>query len=108
MSKQENALPRARGEDYVINVPPVDDACAHVELIGPVKPSAAGCEKCLQMGDTWVNLRLCMTCGNVGCCDDSKNKHATKHYHATHHPIIKSFRPVDNWLWCFIDQKMMV
>lgn len=107
MSKLEDALRQLRGGEEIIHVPRVDDVCEHVELIGPVKPSSAGCEKCLQMGDTWVNLRLCMTCGHVGCCDASKNKHATKHYHTTGHPVIKSFQPGEHWLWCYVDEKLM-
>ena len=59
------------------------------------------------MGDTWVHLRLCLTCGHVGCCDSSKNKHATKHFHATNHPIIQSFEPGEDWGWCYIDQLML-
>ena len=70
-------------------------SCAHlVELPSDVEPSTtAGCEDCLRIGGSWVHLRLCMTCGHVGCCDSSKNKHATKHFHAINHPIIKSFQP---------------
>jgi uncharacterized UBP type Zn finger protein len=107
MSKSGDAALRSRGEEELIHVPPVADPCEHVALLGPVRPSAAGCEECLQTGDTWVNLRLCMTCGHVGCCDSSVNKHATKHYHATGHPIIKSFQPVEHSLWCYVHEKMM-
>ena len=78
--------------------------CAHFKEIRSVAPSAAGCEDCLRTGDTWLHLRLCETCGHVGCCDSSKNKHATKHYHATRHPIIKSFEPGENWGWCYVDE----
>ena len=78
--------------------------CAHFKEIRPVTPSAEGCEDCLRMGDTWVHLRLCETCGHVGCCDNSKNRHATGHYYATHHPIIKSFEPGENWVWCYVDE----
>jgi uncharacterized UBP type Zn finger protein len=81
--------------------------CTHLSQIHKVTPSARGCEECLKMGDTWVHLRLCETCGHVGCCDSSKNKHATKHFHATQHPIIKSFEPGENWLWCYVDQVFM-
>jgi len=55
------------------------------------------------MGDDWVHLRLCMTCGHVGCCDNSKNKHATKHFHATQHPVIRSFEPGEAWMFCYVD-----
>lgn len=82
--------------------------CSHVDQIQDVTPSSeAGCEECLKMGDKWVHLRLCMTCGHVGCCDKSKNKHATRHYHATDHPIIMSFEPGEDWLWCYPDQLLL-
>ena len=69
-----------------------DSGCKHVKLIQEhVKPSADGCEDCLKIGDSWVHLRLCLICGHVGCCDSSKNKHATKHFHSTEHPIIQSY-----------------
>ncbi len=77
--------------------------CTHLDLIDEVKPSAQGCEECLALGDEWVHLRLCMICGHVGCCDNSKNRHATKHYHSTHHPIIKSFEPGEDWYYCYVD-----
>jgi hypothetical protein len=78
--------------------------CQHVAQILQVAPSGKGCKECLETGDTWVHLRLCLTYGHVGCCDDSKNRHATKHLHATHHPIVRSFEPGENWRWCYIDQ----
>ncbi|HEV8045237.1 MAG TPA: UBP-type zinc finger domain-containing protein [Rubrobacter sp.] len=65
--------------------------CTHLDQIKEVRPSANGCEECLQMGDTWVHLRECLSCGHVGCCDSSPNRHATKHFHASDHPIVKSF-----------------
>ncbi|HEX9284860.1 MAG TPA: UBP-type zinc finger domain-containing protein [Nitrospirales bacterium] len=82
-------------------------SCAHLDQIRDVKPSAAGCEECLKMKDRWVHLRMCLTCGHVGCCDSSKNKHATKHFHATSHPIIRSFEPGENWRWCYVDELVM-
>lgn len=78
--------------------------CAHTDQAAVVTPSAAGCEECLAMGDVWVHLRVCMTCGHVGCCDSSKNKHATKHHHTTGHPIVKSFEPGEEWAWCYEDR----
>jgi uncharacterized UBP type Zn finger protein len=81
--------------------------CSHLELIRDVTPSSQGCQECLQLGDTWVHLRLCLICGHVGCCDNSKNKHATQHYQATGHPIIQSFEPGENWRWCYVDQVML-
>lgn len=83
-------------------------ACEHVTMINKdVTPSAQGCEECLKTGDTWVHLRICLTCGHVGCCDNSKNKHATQHFHATQHPVIKSFEKGEHWRWCYIDQMMV-
>jgi uncharacterized UBP type Zn finger protein len=82
----------------------MNSICTHLDQIREVTPSAQGCEECLQTGDTWVHLRLCRSCGHVGCCDSSKNKHATKHFNATRHPIIKSFEPGENWSYCYIDQ----
>ncbi len=81
--------------------------CPHLDRVHPVTPSAKGCEDCLRTGDDWVHLRICMTCGHVGCCDDSKNKHATKHYHDTDHPIIKSLEPGEDWAWCYPDELML-
>lgn len=81
--------------------------CAHLNHIQNVTPSAKGCEDCLKVGDDWVHLRLCLSCGHVGCCDSSKNKHATKHYRTTHHPIIRSFEPGEHWRWCYPDELFM-
>jgi uncharacterized UBP type Zn finger protein len=80
------------------------ERCSHLDSIRPVTPSAQGCEECLKTGDSWVHLRICETCGHVGCCDNSKNKHATKHFHETDHPIIKSFEPGETWGYCYIDK----
>ena len=78
--------------------------CTHQGEIREVHPSGDGCKECLETGDTWVHLRLCATCGHVGCCDSSKNKHATRHFHKTNHPIIQSFEEGEDWLWCYVDQ----
>lgn len=78
--------------------------CRHVDEIQDVTPSASGCEDCLKIGDTWVQLRLCLTCGYVGCCNSSKNKHASSHYRQTEHPIIVSYEEGAEWLWCYIDK----
>lgn len=83
---------------------PEREACSHLDQIQVVTPNSDGCEQCIRLGDTWVNLRLCMSCGQVGCCDDSKNKHASKHHKATNHPIIMSFQPNEEWLWCYVDE----
>jgi uncharacterized UBP type Zn finger protein len=78
--------------------------CTHLNTVEAVTPSADGCEECLAMGDTWVHLRLCRSCGHVGCCDDSKNRHARAHFRKSGHPIITSFEPGEDWSWCFIDE----
>ena len=61
------------------------------------------CPECVKLGDTWVHLRLCLECGHVGCCDSSKNKHATKHFHRVKHPLIRSIEPGEAWMWCYVD-----
>jgi len=81
--------------------------CEHLSAIKITTTNNHVCEECVQMGDTWVHLRLCLTCGHVGCCDSSKNKHATKHFHRLHHPLIKSNEPGENWIWCYIDEAMV-
>ncbi len=82
--------------------------CAHVPMAkDPPARTPDGCEECLASGDRWVNLRLCRTCGHVGCCDSSKNKHATKHFHATKHPVMRSFEPGESWSWCYVDERMV-
>jgi uncharacterized UBP type Zn finger protein len=78
--------------------------CTHLDQIVKVTPHARGCEDCLAIGDSWVHLRVCLICGHVGCCDNSRNKHATKHFHATQHPLIQSFEVGEHWIWCYIDQ----
>jgi len=77
--------------------------CEHVSKIQPVNPSADGCEDCLKTGGRWLHLRLCETCGHVGCCDSSPNTHATKHFRETGHPIVRSFEPGEDWGYCYAD-----
>lgn len=78
--------------------------CRHLDQIRDVEPrTPQGCEECLKSGSAWVQLRLCLECGHVGCCDSSPNTHATKHFHATQHAIMQSFQPGENWRWCYID-----
>jgi len=81
--------------------------CKHLNEIRDVTPSAAGCEECLKTGSSWVHLRPCLICGHVGCCDSSPNRHATKHFHHTKHPIMRSFEPGENWRWCYVDEAMV-
>jgi uncharacterized UBP type Zn finger protein len=78
--------------------------CTHVNQIKIVNTDKRFCEDCVKIGDSWVHLRLCLTCGHVGCCDSSKNKHATRHFHAVGHPLIRSIEPGERWLWCYVDQ----
>ncbi len=82
----------------------MDGNCTHLDNIREVTPSANGCEECLKMGDTWTDLRICLTCGYVGCCDESANKHAFKHFLATDHPVVQAYEPDEGWLWCYVDQ----
>src|SRR5436305_1252350 len=74
--------------------------CTHMDQIRQVTPGSKGCEECLKEGTRWVHLRLCLTCGHVGCCDSSIGKHATKHSRTEGHPVIQSFEPGDDWMWC--------
>ena len=80
--------------------------CTHLDQIAvrELPASVDGCEDCLRMGGKWLHLRICLTCGHVGCCDDSPNRHATAHAHATSHPIIRSLEPGEDWSWCYIDE----
>jgi uncharacterized UBP type Zn finger protein len=83
------------------------DTCTHLDTIRDVKPSSNGCEECMKIGSDWVHLRLCKTCGHVGCCDSSRHKHATKHFHRTKHPIVRSFEPGETWMWCYVDEVLI-
>ena len=80
------------------------DTCTHLDVVDDVAPSAEGCQDCIPLGDRWVHLRLCMTCGHVGCCDSSKNRHATAHFHASTHPLVQSYEPGEDWWWCYVDE----
>ena len=79
-------------------------ACTHLNHIKIANTDKHVCEDCVKIGDTWVHLRLCLECGHVGCCDSSKNKHATKHFHKSKHPLVRSVEPGENWVWCYVDQ----
>ena len=79
--------------------------CTHLDQVQDVKPRTPnGCEECLKIGSRWVHLRLCLSCGHVGCCDNSPNKHATAHFHETQDPIIQSFEEGEDWGWCYVDE----
>jgi uncharacterized UBP type Zn finger protein len=83
--------------------------CPHVaelpQEVSPVTPD--GCQECLEIGDTWVHLRLCLSCGHVGCCDSSRNRHASKHYASIGHPVVRSFQPGEDWRWCYADEAIV-
>ena len=82
--------------------------CTHLDQVHDVTPrSPRGCEECLATGSRWVHLRLCLTCGHVGCCDRSPDRHATKHFHQTAHPVVRSFERGEDWGWCYVDEVMM-
>jgi uncharacterized UBP type Zn finger protein len=83
--------------------------CTHLaDLPADVEPlTPEGCGECLILGDRWVHLRLCLTCGNVGCCDSSKNRHATKHFEDSGHPVMRSFQPGESWRWCYVDDAIV-
>ena len=82
--------------------------CVHLTDIEPIEPSTIeGCEDCLKIGGQWVHLRLCMQCGHVGCCDDSPNKHATRHFHDVGHGVVQSFEPGERWAFCYLDNDMI-
>ena len=84
-------------------------ACTHLDQIRIEPPeSVKGCEDCLRTGDRWVHLRVCLTCGHVGCCDSSPNRHATKHAHGSGHPIVRSAEPGEEWSWCYVDEVAFV
>lgn len=83
------------------------ETCSHLDQIREVGPATEGCEECLALGDTWVHLRQCVTCGHVGCCDASRNQHATTHFAATGHPLITSMERGEHWLWCYVDEVMI-
>jgi CPA2 family monovalent cation:H+ antiporter-2 len=94
-------------EKAVRLVPKINETvCDHIKQTRSVFPSADGCEDCLRTGDSWVHLRICLSCGHVGCCDSSKNKHATGHFHETTHPVIKSIEPGEEWAYCYPDERL--
>jgi uncharacterized UBP type Zn finger protein len=78
--------------------------CTHLDAIKVTDADVHVCEDCIRIGDSWVHLRMCLTCGHVGCCDSSKNKHARKHSHATGDPLVRSIEPGERWIWCYMDE----
>jgi hypothetical protein len=97
MSTPPKGIPAPQG-------PGGGQTCTHLDTIAAVDPSADGCEDCLRTGGRWVHLRMCQTCGHVGCCDNSPGRHATGHWHSSRHPLIRSFEPGEEWFWCYPDE----
>ena len=80
------------------------DTCSHLDSVAEATPSDAGCHECLETGGRWVHLRMCQSCGHIGCCDNSPGRHATGHYRTEGHPLIRSFEPGEDWWWCYVDE----
>ncbi|WP_460968781.1 UBP-type zinc finger domain-containing protein [Spirosoma migulaei] len=81
--------------------------CDHLSSLTEIRTAREYvCEECIKTGDSWVHLRTCQTCGTTLCCDSSPNKHATKHFLASEHPVVISSEPGERWLWCFVDEQM--
>ena len=82
------------------------DACTHLDStdVRKLPDPLLGCEECLRTGDRWHHLRMCLTCGKVGCCDSSPNRHASRHYREVGHPVARSAEPGEDWAWCFVDE----
>ena len=80
--------------------------CSHIPA-EPHAPTSRGCGHCLAQGDTWVHLRVCLTCGQVGCCDSSKNRHATRHFHESGHAVMQSLEPGEDWRWCYAHERQV-
>lgn len=80
--------------------------CSHLASAPPAATPGTpeGCEECLALGERWVHLRLCLACGHVGCCDSSPRRHASAHFAATGHPVVRSYEPGESWRWCFVDE----
>jgi uncharacterized UBP type Zn finger protein len=87
-----------------------DPVCSHLDqiVVSELPVSIAGCEECLKTGGRWVHLRMCMSCGTIGCCDDSPNRHASRHAREVSHPIVRSAEPGEDWSWCYVDEVAFV
>jgi uncharacterized UBP type Zn finger protein len=80
------------------------EVCEHLATVENTPKPEGGCEACIELGDTWVNLRFCVTCGQIGCCDSSKNKHASRHAREVGHPVLRGKEPDENWAWCVVHE----
>jgi uncharacterized UBP type Zn finger protein len=90
-----------------VYVPANGGRCGHLDQVRAAEPDTADeCRQCRAVGGRWLHLRECLICGHVGCCDSSKNKHATKHFHGTKHPLVRSIEPGESWIWCYEDEMM--
>ncbi|HTI45355.1 MAG TPA: UBP-type zinc finger domain-containing protein [Casimicrobiaceae bacterium] len=83
-------------------MPGTSDRCEHFDSIRDVAPVTDGCQECLALGEPWTQLRICLTCGHVGCCEDSPHAHALQHYNETGHPMISSLERGESWGWCYV------
>jgi len=81
--------------------------CSHADQIEVTTTDKHVCDACIESGQKWVKLRMCLTCGNVGCCDSSPGRHATRHFEETGHPVMRSAEPGEAWVWCYVDEKMV-
>ncbi len=81
--------------------------CSHIHLANNVKCNSIGCEDCLRDNIDYLNIRICLICGHVGCCDDSPARHATKHFEETGHPLVQSFNPGETWVYCYLDDAIV-
>lgn len=107
-SQQRAEVPQVAARIFALTAEEIARGhCAHAEWANEISVTTNVCADCVAQGDSWVHLRVCLTCGYVGCCDDSKNKHATAHFKATGHPLIKSLEKGDTWTWCYVDQKIL-
>jgi len=84
-----------------------EKTCSHLDLIQVTATPIRVCEDCVALGDTWLELRMCMVCGYVGCCDQAKNKHAREHFRETGHPLVRSIEPGADWMWCYVDEALL-
>jgi uncharacterized UBP type Zn finger protein len=82
--------------------------CTHLDMINDVRPTAEVCEQCVALGDGWPALRMCLTCGHVGCCEKTKHQHALKHFQATGHPLARPYKERGmDWVWCYLDKTLL-
>jgi uncharacterized UBP type Zn finger protein len=87
----------------------LSNPCSHVTDATPRRTHRPreGCEDCMKIGGQWVHLRVCLKCDHVGCCDSSPNRHATAHFHRTHHPVVASAEFGETWAYCYADDQFL-